>query len=376
MRKQSQKLVANQYWLIGCLALIVGTFLASSNVASAQGLSRIHKDDGSAYLEMQRADKAAGDYHNGDLLICSDCHVMHGSMQHNYEGTTSGVGNIASFPWSTTPSPSLLKFADPVDLCVSCHDGVAGIPDVIMGDINGLTERSGGFFDEVDVLNPRGHNLGRGLDNSGSNLCLRCHFGGDFATASVTCLDCHNTHGNGNPRNLQWASDPEGTPPLGLFVASGASGMSRYERANVAYGTTNDLSLREPTNMCTDCHHTLTGSYTDQDLNGIHEKHPSYDSERGFPNDIDQGLVRGTTNPAHWVAGTGQGFDGTERVPYVNEGGTDYATAHVIDSSTNGVLCFSCHKAHGSASAFGLVWTINGGIDNKGCDQCHLGEGR
>ena len=360
------------------LAVIIGLLVvACTSMVSAQGFDRIHKDDGSAYLEMKAGEKAMGDYHNGDLLICSDCHVMHASMQHNYDGTTEGDGNIASFPWSTTANPTLLKFANPLDLCVSCHDGVEGIPDVIAADVNGLTERSAGYFDEPDVLNPRGHNIGRVVeDPAGFGLCMRCHFGGEMASAQVTCIDCHATHGNANPRNLQWASDPGGTAPLGLFVAAGASGMSRYERANVAYGSTNDISLREPTNMCIDCHHVLTGSYTDIDLNGIHEKHPSYCSERGFPNDIDQGLVRGTTNPVHWEGGTGPGFDGTERVPFVNEGATDYAAAHVVDSSTNGVLCFSCHKAHGSASAFSLVWAVDGGIDNTGCDQCHLGEGR
>jgi hypothetical protein len=347
-------------------------------VSLAQELGSIHKEDGSRFLQMKAAEKGAGDYHNGDLLICSDCHVMHASMQHNYDGTTDGVDNISGFPWTTAPTPGLLKFGDPLDLCLSCHDGVGGIPDVIGSDVNGLVERSGGFFEGPDILNPRGHNLGRGVDTSpGWGLCMRCHFGGSFPTAAVTCIDCHDKHGNGNPRNLQYASDPGYTGPLGLFVNPAANGMARYARENVSYGTTNDVNLREPTNMCQDCHHTLARpNDLDPDGDGIHSKHPTYLSEFGSTNTIDQGLIRGTTNPVHWEDGTGPGFDGTNRVPFVTAGATDFTSAHAIDASTNGVLCLSCHKAHGSSSPFGLVWVVDGGIDNTGCDQCHLGQGR
>lgn len=367
---------------VGLLGFLYGVstlvFILVCGTALGQDLGRIHKDDGSVFLKQRAAEKGPGDYHNGDLLICSDCHVMHASMQHNYEGGTSAEGNVVSFPFETAGNPGLLKFGDPLDLCLSCHDGVMGIPDVVEGDVNGLTERSAGFFAGAEISNPRGHNLGRGLDSSpGFGLCMRCHFGGTFPTAQVTCIDCHNKHGNGNPRNLQYASDPGGTGPLGLFVNPGATGLAKYERSNVAYGSLNDVSLREPSNMCQDCHHTLARpGDLDPDGDGIHSKHPSSLSEFNSLNTIDQGLARGTTNPAHWEAGTGAGFDGTQRVPYVTYGATDYTSAHAIDASVNSVLCYTCHKAHGSDSPFGLVWPVDGGIDNTGCDQCHLGQGR
>jgi len=327
-----------------CLLILVTAGTAAASPGGYAG--SVHRDDGSLYLRALAA--------------------------HNYQGTTAGEGNIASFPWSTTPSEKLLKYADPLDLCLSCHDGVVGIPDVVNADVNGLVERSAGFFDEPDVLSAHGHNLGH---NPGG-LCMRCHWS-QPEDEVVTCIDCHNPHGNGNPRNLQWASDPDGTPPLGLFNPPGITDLSKYERANTAYGTSGDVTMREVTNICIDCHHVFSGpQYTDSDGDGIHERHPTYDSERGQPNTIAQGAARGTTNPAHWEAGTGQGFDGTQRVPFVNGGAVDYAAATVVDANTNGVFCLSCHKAHGSANAFSLVWDINGGIDNKGCDQCHLGEGR
>ena len=40
-------------------------------------------------------------------------------------------------------------------------------PDVMGADANSLTERSAGFFGEPDVVNPTGHDLGRGLPERG-----------------------------------------------------------------------------------------------------------------------------------------------------------------------------------------------------------------
>jgi hypothetical protein len=62
---------------------------------------RIHLEDGGPvrtqmYEELEAA--AELPYHNGETLVCSDCHTMHASMQHNYAGGTEAEGNIDAFP--------------------------------------------------------------------------------------------------------------------------------------------------------------------------------------------------------------------------------------------------------------------------------------
>jgi len=311
-------------------------------------------------------------YHNGATLLCSQCHIMHASQQHPHQDQ-SLPDPFGPFPQTYTPTSKLLKAFDPVALCLTCHDNVAGIPDVVGADVNGLTDRAGGFFDSPGTPNPRGHKLDYNLvTGPGFDLCMRCHFGGTFATAAVSCIDCHNQHGNMRPRNLQWASDPGGEPQFGLFINPAATGLARYEKANVAYGTSDDALNREVTNMCNDCHHVLTGAgYTNPDGSDIHSLHPSYDSERDAANYIGQGAPDGTSAPTHWEDGTGAGFQVTPRLRYVNAGGTDYATSITVDASTNGVFCLSCHRAHGGDRAFGLMWNPTSGINGEGCDQCH-----
>jgi hypothetical protein len=351
-------------------------FAASIHAAGPVQGTRIHKSSGTKIgTDAARDAKVQSDafgnykpYHNGTTLLCSDCHVMHASEQHAYDGTTA-----PDFPRSNTPYNTLLRKADSVDVCLSCHDGRLGVPDVVGNDSNSLTERSAGFFDLPDSPNHKGHNLGRGVVVDPSQYCNRCHFVGEFATAEVTCIDCHNPHGNDRVRNLQWVSAPGSEPQFAMLMRTGATGLAKYERANVAYAYVAGQA-REVTNMCIDCHHTFFGDsggwYTNPDGDDHWNRHPNFNSEWGSVQAIS-GL---SADPQHWTDGTGSGFDGAPRVPFVGIGATDFVSAMTVDPATNGVFCLSCHKAHGSDNAFAMTFDPQVVPKAKGCDQCHASQ--
>ena len=359
---------------VGLLTLLLTAMISFAGDFTDLNTGRQYIHPSHAKGTAPRTLKAAGTgetFHNGATLYCSQCHVMHASQQHP-NTDQAPPDPFGPYPQTFAQAKFLLKATDPVSLCLACHDNVAGVPDVVGADVNGLSERAAGQFESPGTDNPRGHKLDYGLEIGDPELCMRCHFGGTFATASVTCIDCHNHHGNDRPRNLQWASYPGGEPQMGLFEDPASAGMSRYEAANVGYGTTNDDNLREVTTICIDCHHVFTGqNYNDPDGNGIHNRHPSYDSERGSANFIGQGAGQGTSVPAHWESGTGSGFLTTARVRYVNNLATDFTSSKVIDADVNGVFCLTCHKAHGGTYAFGLAWDPASGVNGEGCDQCH-----
>jgi hypothetical protein len=305
----------------------------------------------------------AGAYHAGETSYCADCHLQ--------SGPATGAA----------PSRMELVSENVPELCLRCHDGRPGIPDVMGDDINNLTERSGGFFAPVDAGNPRGHELSRratlAAAESGCGLChapagpLVSPWNASAQHGGLSCTDCHDPHGNNNPRNLRLPSAPADPPSFGLFIAAGTRGLDRYERRNVCYGTLGSDRSREVSALCLDCHGTFGGA-DGRSPGGHRITHPSYDSQRGNTNTIAQGAARGATDPGHWVRGDGSGFDGTSRVPFLVPGARDFASASVVDPARNGVFCLSCHKAHGSGSAFGLTWTSRErGIGPRGCDQCH-----
>lgn len=298
-------------------------------------------------------------FHDGSAGSCRTCHFA--------PEDGGGRANDADEAGAERSERRL----DPTRSCLRCHDGVEGIPDVIGDDANGLAQRSAGQFAAVDEPSLNGHDLGTGLDaRNRGELCARCH-AQPMAGARVTCVDCHDPHGNGNARMLRWSSAPRSTPPLGLFTNPAASGVARYEERNVAYGTLDGPALREPSSMCIDCHHTFSGpGHTQSGAGGHYVRHPSYDSERGAPNRLGQGAESGTIALAHWERGEGTGFDGVGRLRTVVPGATSFAAASRV-SGDNGVNCLTCHRAHGSSHGFALTWNPAGGAPRSGCEQCH-----
>jgi hypothetical protein len=345
--------------LFGLLVLPAGAASAGDATASRGGPGRSAGNASGVALPALRFVEAEPKHHVQGQVDCADCHLF-GSASRSAPGKPADA-ELATFRVaSVTPNPALLREPDPLDLCLSCHDGQAGIPDVAGADANGLVDRSAGFFGPSDVRSRKGHALGHAVRGAGSGSGL------------LTCIDCHDPHGNGVARNLRLAGGASATPPLGLFVDPAAVGMRRYEAARVSYGSLDSDELREASRLCVDCHDRISGARAvDPDGDGRHERHPSYDSEGGATNTIAQGDARETTAAAHWAQGYGSGFEGTTRARVVVRGATDYAGGRVVDARRNGVFCLTCHKAHGSSEPFGLVWPAGRGVTAVGCDQCH-----
>jgi predicted CXXCH cytochrome family protein len=308
----------------GCRRLaILASLIILSSVLSRAG--RAEASPGSAEMP----------YHNGSTLLCSDCHDL----------ALSAAGHAAG-----AQTRAHLKTDDLNALCLSCHDGIRGVPDVMGPDINGLTERSAGWFQPEGAGNPRGHSLD--LDH--------------------TCVTCHDPHGNGQPRNLRLQSEQDSETRLGLFTREGVTGIARYERENVAYGTLDSPALREVSALCLDCHSGLGGQKTQRTgEHGGFLLHPSYDSREDAPNQIAQGGADYTTNPIYWDQGTGPEFLRLGRVPFVTTGAEDFTAAAAVEAGRNGVFCLSCHKAHGSEHPFALRWGQAGSDGVTGCNECH-----
>lgn len=357
--------------VVAALLLLSGTY-ASAQVDLKTGIKSMHRGQSSGSDPRSRVGSLAafdgGTYHRGANLFCSQCHTMHASESH-----LGGPSEPGAYPRVYTPQGKLLKAADPVTLCLTCHDNQTGIPDVVGPDVNNLNDRAAGFFGTVDMPNDHGHKIATGIDPN--VLCERCHTeggfhnGGGFTTASVSCIDCHNPHGNGRSRNLQWASYPGGEYPFCYYIRPGSAGLDAYESANIGYGAPSGSLFStqgvEVSNMCIDCHHSV---FQNTHSGTGHLKHPAYNSESGQRNTISQGDASGSTVSSHWVDGTGAGFLQTPRVPFVVRGALTFEAATTV-AATNGVFCLTCHKAHGSERPFGLVFEpIPGG---EGCDQCH-----
>jgi len=74
----------------------------------------------------------AGEWHAGNNNVCTDCHTMHFSMQHNWDGTTpvpTAGGANGNWLGASGPNQYLLK-APANQLCLSCHSRINNPPTI------------------------------------------------------------------------------------------------------------------------------------------------------------------------------------------------------------------------------------------------------
>jgi len=272
----------------------------------------------------------AGEWHYKETSVCSDCHTQHnsqGGQPMRYDGAAGA-----------SPTPSLLRNASALSLCVYCHDGSnPAAPDVIAPV---AYEAAGGFFSNTGgVATNRSHNLG---------MAAPILPPGGSIPFALTCVTCHDPHGNSNYRNLWFRTGGGGnTQDVSVVVdqavtANGSNPGQVYIPSNLFYKS-------GMSQWCNDCHTNFHGKTTSEEgLASPWFRHPQ-----------DQALFGAADADYAYWSGTV-----ADRVPVRTP------TDNVVPSGDDQVFCLSCHKAHGAANRAGTIFA-DGSTLTSTCQQCH-----
>jgi hypothetical protein len=359
----------------------------------------------------------AGEWHAGTTNVCTDCHTMHFSQTHNWDGTSPvSTTPQANGNWLSTNGPNDFLLKAPANqLCLSCHDGQTFAPDVVGLNTNAspTAGRSAGALNEAALGNPyenwKGHTLDStsvppGFNPTAAGVPTASIYD---ATGGLECISCHLQHGsatiyrNLGPRSAafqplyQFATTNDITKDVWINydktlytpnTGNAATFNPLYDSANVSYnrtepaaptGATTASSNRVDT-FCSACHGTFHGSPGDANIGTTAAaldgfiRHPTSKTVIGASGALGNG---GHSALSRYTGAT------TKVKVYANDR-TGYT-----DASPG---CVSCHKAHGNQNPFGLVFLSRNAstVDEQGgfgagqtqnqavgyrnlCGQCH-----
>lgn len=322
----------------------------------------------------------AGEYHSGSTLVCFDCHTMHFSQQHQYDGT-AGQGTP---PLSTGPNANLLRAPGVSDLCLACHDGQTFAPDVLGTHTNSYV-RQAGALSRLGGATPY-------EDWKGHTLDMNATPPGGVSTLTIACTQCHGAHGSASYRNLTGAvpvTYTKGEPYAGrnttkdVWLRQWVKGdlVGNYSYDSVRFNEPNPLDGAYAS-FCQGCHVAFHGTVGDLKIGGNLDtggflRHPTAQVNIGA-------IAGGHSSVAQYNAGN-------KRVHVMSSAAADYFASPGAGTFTVGdgltPSCFSCHKAHGNQNAFGLIFLARdsatvteegtpgvapaAGMRNL-CGQCHL----
>ncbi len=306
----------------------------------------------------------AGEYHVNDKLKCSQCHTMHAARSHSL---SSGAVD-ARYPAAAqgTGHEFLLTYSSINMTCLACHDGAAG-PDVF-GSAATMT-RSAGALNAVAGSQP-GHTTGNAGDTAataydtwmGHTLgVLNPTIPGNNPVTTITgefgCNNCHSVHGSASFRNLSAASGTAVTyiiaaafdPNYDVTVVGTSTttpgAVNSDATKDVIFGKGGTLASFRGTvappaaNMnafCAKCHGQFHGDKADA-TNGVKAS--------------DGTIVR---HPVADAAGTFSDYAATNLMTGAQ---TDIVRPLWTSGQTSfQVGCLTCHKGHGNARGYGLVY--------------------
>ncbi len=286
--------------------------------------------------------------HGGGMTSsCATCHTMH-----NSQGNQPMRYDLVS-----TPSAKLIRAETVNGLCVYCHgEGASQSPDVT-SPVSTLLDPAAGSFASSSGESSTGHDLGV----SGAVP------GGGMEDMTLSCISCHDSHGNGEYRNLEpepgvepeeqtvalLSEEAMGLGSMGSAPGSQGAGMGVSVTVDQVAGSGGSLEKYESSNVvyiqgmsqwCCQCH----SDYCQADAGAMGRafRHPANGSVTGeaasmFSNSTAQQTVR-VEDP------TGVGGSGAEAR----------------------IFCLTCHKAHGSGNPYGLIYADGERLLST-CQQCH-----
>jgi hypothetical protein len=315
----------------------------------------------------------AGEWHTGANNLCTDCHTMHFSMQHEFDsaaapGLTGADGNWLS---ATGPNTNLLKDSGN-DLCITCHNGQSFAPDVVEANTNAsptngrmagaLNLQVGGSWNTWE-----GHTLGSTVDPPGYQQNYLEAATNPYDTASdLKCVSCHDEHGTPGYRNLGptawglsdmtvvrptyvisttntatsdvWIDIASHTPNSGVaatFNPYYAYDSINYNRNDATVGVGSEKTSNRMDTFCSACHSDFHGGEGDTAIGGS----AGVDFSRHPTSQALIGAAGGSNSTLALYTGA------TTQVK-------TYSDAALQADATPG--CVTCHKAHGNQNPFGL----------------------
>jgi cytochrome c553 len=240
-----------------------------------------------------------------------------------------------------------------------------------------LKRAAGAIQSAVGVAANKGHSLGVTNETAaGSNPIVT------FADG-LTCVSCHDAHGNDNYRNLQ-SSVGNATSIKVTFQNAAYSGVSsifqvavnptsiHYSTGNIQYRK--DNTVDGLSQWCKGCHTNFHGSGGDPNVGGTPTGDTnSADAEWLRHPTIDVTFAEGVTN--QHIDSSGWFSDYASRLPVVS---TSNQIPGTSSTSDNQVACITCHKAHGSSNKYALIFDNptttdleDGTSMYQSCQQCH-----